>query len=66
MYPLIFYFHNFNFRLCPYLYDLAHMDAANAKICIQEVIKEKHDKFEENKKKYPEMDTVCILLCLLL
>ena len=49
---------NFYFRLCPYLYDLAHMNSENAKICIQEVIKEKYDKFEKNKTKYPGMDTV--------
>ncbi|KYM81735.1 Nucleolar protein 14, partial [Atta colombica] len=45
-------------RLCPYLYDLAHMNSENAKICIQEVIKEKYDKFEKNKTKYPGMDTL--------
>jgi len=49
---------NFYFRLCPYLYDLAHMNAENAKICIQEVIKEKYNKFEKNKTRYPDMDTV--------
>lgn len=56
------YFCNFNVRLCPYLYDLAHMNAEMAKTCIQEVIKEKHDEFERSKRKYPEMDTVCIIL----
>lgn len=45
-------------RLCPYLYDLAHMNAENAKTCIQEVIKEKYNKFEKNKTKYPNMDTL--------
>ncbi|XP_018308877.1 nucleolar protein 14 homolog [Mycetomoellerius zeteki] len=45
-------------RLCPYLYDLAHMNSENAKICIQEVIEEKYDKFEKNKTRYPGMDTL--------
>ncbi|KYN32734.1 Nucleolar protein 14 [Trachymyrmex septentrionalis] len=45
-------------RLCPYLYDLAHMNSENAKICIQEVIEEKYDKFEKNKTKYPGVDTL--------
>lgn len=34
------------------------MNPENAKTCIQEVIKEKHDEFEKNKTKYPDMDTV--------
>ncbi|XP_018402661.1 PREDICTED: nucleolar protein 14 homolog [Cyphomyrmex costatus] len=45
-------------RLCPYLYDLAHMNSENAKICIQEVIEEKYNKFEKNKTKFPGMDTL--------
>ncbi|XP_024868644.1 nucleolar protein 14 homolog [Temnothorax curvispinosus] len=45
-------------RLCPYLYDLAHMNPENAKTCIQEVIKEKHNEFEKNKTRYPDMDTL--------
>lgn len=49
---------NFYFRLCPYLYDLAHMNPENAKTYIQEVIKEKHNKFEKNKMSYPDMNTV--------
>jgi len=40
---------NFYFTLFPYLYDLVHMNAENAKTCIQEVIKEKYNKFEKNK-----------------
>jgi hypothetical protein len=36
------------------------MDPGNAKNCIQEIIKEKHEHFEKNKKKYPNMDTVYI------
>jgi len=36
------------------------MDPGNAKNCVQEIIKEKHEHFEKNKKKYPGMDTVCI------
>lgn len=45
-------------RLSPYLYDLAHMNPENAQTCIQEVIKEKHNEFEKNKTKYPDMDTL--------
>ncbi|TGZ53716.1 Uncharacterized protein DBV15_06469 [Temnothorax longispinosus] len=48
-------------RLCPYLYDLAHMNPENAKTCIQEVIKEKHNEFEKNKTRYPDMDTYTML-----
>ncbi|XP_033332945.2 nucleolar protein 14 homolog l(3)07882 [Megalopta genalis] len=43
-------------RLCPFLYDLAHMDPVNAKTSIQEIIKEKHEKFEKNKKRFPDLD----------
>lgn len=49
---------NFYFRLCPYLYDLTHMNPENTRTCIQEIIKEKHNKFEKNKTRYPDMDTV--------
>lgn len=49
---------NFYFRLCPYLYDLAHMNPENAETYIQEVLKEKHNKFEKNKMRYPDMNTV--------
>ncbi|XP_011642676.1 nucleolar protein 14 [Pogonomyrmex barbatus] len=45
-------------RLCPYLYDLAHMNPTNAKTCLQEVIKEKYYKFEKNKTEYPGVDTL--------
>ncbi|XP_077258376.1 nucleolar protein 14 homolog l(3)07882 [Temnothorax americanus] len=45
-------------RLCPYLYDLAHMNPENAKTCVQEVIEEKHNEFEKNKTRYPDMDTL--------
>ncbi|XP_076293814.1 nucleolar protein 14 homolog l(3)07882 [Lasioglossum baleicum] len=43
-------------RLCPFLYDLAHMDPLHAKTSIQEIIKEKHGIFEKNKKRYPDLD----------
>ncbi|XP_011161923.2 nucleolar protein 14 homolog [Solenopsis invicta] len=42
-------------RLCPYLYDLAHMNPQNAETYIQQVIKEKHIEFEKNKTTYPNM-----------
>ncbi|KZC12171.1 PREDICTED: nucleolar protein 14 homolog [Dufourea novaeangliae] len=45
-------------RLCPFVYDLAHMNSENAKMCIQEIIKEKHAEFEKHKKKYPNLDTL--------
>jgi len=44
--------------LCPYLYDLAHLNPANTKAYIEEMLKEKYDKFATNKKRYPGMDTV--------
>ncbi|XP_078047540.1 nucleolar protein 14 homolog l(3)07882 [Augochlora pura] len=43
-------------RLCPFLYDLAHMNPLNAKTTIQEIINEKHQKFEKNKKRHPDLD----------
>ncbi|XP_076163740.1 nucleolar protein 14 homolog l(3)07882 [Ptiloglossa arizonensis] len=45
-------------RLSPFLYDLAHMNPENAKIVMQEIIKEKHEEFEKSKKKYPDLDTL--------
>ncbi|XP_033176901.1 nucleolar protein 14 homolog [Bombus impatiens] len=45
-------------RLSPFLYDLAHLNPQNAKSVIQRIIKEKHDDFEEDKKKYPGLDTL--------
>ncbi|XP_076625217.1 nucleolar protein 14 homolog l(3)07882 [Colletes latitarsis] len=45
-------------RLAPFLYDLAQMNPENAKTVIQEIIKEKHEEFENNKKKYPDLDTL--------
>ncbi|KAL0120714.1 hypothetical protein PUN28_008408 [Cardiocondyla obscurior] len=47
-------------RLCPYFYDLAHANPENSKICIQEMIKIKHDKFEKNRTRYPDMDTLIL------
>ncbi|KAK2584541.1 hypothetical protein KPH14_006910 [Odynerus spinipes] len=47
-------------RLCPYLYDLAHSNPENAKNCMVEIIREKHEEFEENKKEYPNIDTLMI------
>lgn len=44
-------------RLCPYFYDLAHMNPEIAQTSVQELIKEKYKKFE-NKKTYPGMDTL--------
>lgn len=40
--------------------DLAHVNPENAKTVIQEIIKEKHEEFEKNKKKYPSLDTVSL------
>ncbi|XP_053985547.1 nucleolar protein 14 homolog [Hylaeus volcanicus] len=45
-------------RLSPFIYDLAQMNPENAKTVMQEIIKEKHEEFEKNKKKYPELDTL--------
>ncbi|XP_031834116.2 nucleolar protein 14 homolog l(3)07882 [Nomia melanderi] len=51
-------FFNIFDRLCPFIYDLAHMNSENAKTAIQEIIKEKHETYEKNKKKYPFLDTL--------
>ena len=45
-------------RLSPFLYDLAHLNPQNAKSVIQGIIKEKHNDFERNKKRYPDLDTL--------
>ncbi|KAK9305827.1 hypothetical protein QLX08_003328 [Tetragonisca angustula] len=45
-------------RLCPFLYDLAHLNPQNASSVTQEIIKEKHKDFEKNKRKYPDLDTL--------
>ncbi|KAF7403186.1 hypothetical protein HZH68_005980 [Vespula germanica] len=47
-------------RLCPYLYDLTHVNPENTKDYIIEIIKEKHEEFEKNKKQYPNIDTLII------
>lgn len=47
-------------RLCPYLYDLAHANPENANICMIEILKQKHEEFEKNRKKYPNIDTFII------
>ncbi|XP_017893239.1 nucleolar protein 14 homolog [Ceratina calcarata] len=45
-------------RLSPFLYDLAHLNAQNARTVMQAIIKEKHDEFEKNKRRYPSLDTL--------
>ncbi|XP_033319002.1 nucleolar protein 14 homolog [Bombus bifarius] len=45
-------------RLSPFLYDLAHLNPQNAKSVIQAIIKEKHNEFEKNKKRHPDLDTL--------
>nr|XP_034188024.1 nucleolar protein 14 homolog [Osmia lignaria]XP_034188025.1 nucleolar protein 14 homolog [Osmia lignaria] len=45
-------------RLSPFLYDLAHVDPQNTKNVMQAIIKEKHEEFEKNKKRYPSLDTL--------
>ncbi|XP_076761645.1 nucleolar protein 14 homolog l(3)07882 [Xylocopa sonorina] len=54
-------------RLSPFLYDLAHLNSQNARTVVQAIIKEKHDNFEKNKKKYPDLDTLIFfkLVCLI-
>lgn len=48
-------------RLSPYLYDLAHVNPESTKVYFQEIIKEKHEEFEKNKKNYPGLDTLIFL-----
>lgn len=45
-------------RLSQFLYDLAHLNPQNARTVVQAIIKEKHDEFEKNKKRYPGLDTL--------
>ncbi|XP_043588094.1 nucleolar protein 14 homolog [Bombus pyrosoma] len=47
-------------RLSPFLYDLAHLNSQNAKCVIQGIIREKHNNFEKNKKRYPGLDTLIL------
>lgn len=47
-------------RLCPHLYDLAQANASNTAICVQNIIKEQHESFEKNPKKYPGIDTLIV------
>lgn len=45
-------------RLCPLLYDLSHLNAAETTQCFREVIKEKQSEFREQEKEYPALDTL--------
>ncbi|KAK0182608.1 hypothetical protein PV327_000728 [Microctonus hyperodae] len=47
-------------RLCPHLYDLAQINASNTATCVQTLLKEKHENFEKNQKKYPGLDTLIL------
>ncbi|KAM0726823.1 Nucleolar protein 14 [Formica fusca] len=47
-------------RLCPYLYDLAYLNPTNTKNYVEEILKEKYDKFAKNRKRYPGMDTLIL------
>lgn len=46
--------------ICPQLWDLIQKNQNSAGITIQTILKEKHDKFENNIKKYPEWDTLIL------
>ncbi|OXU29063.1 hypothetical protein TSAR_015178 [Trichomalopsis sarcophagae] len=45
-------------RLCPHLYDLTQANPVGTKIHLQEILKQKHDQFENNIKVYPGLDTL--------
>lgn len=45
-------------RLCPHLYDLAHINPEQTTMSFQGVIKEKQNEFRENEKKYPDLDAI--------
>ncbi|XP_015181377.1 PREDICTED: nucleolar protein 14 homolog [Polistes dominula] len=47
-------------RLCPYLYDLAHANPESTKNSMIEIIKKKYEEFKNNKKQYPNIDTLII------
>lgn len=53
---------NRNFKLLqslsPYLYDLIHMNPADASNCYMEVMKEKYEDFKKNPKNLPQLDTL--------
>lgn len=45
-------------RLCPYLYDLSHINPEQTTMSFQRVIKEKQNDFRENEKTYPDLDVL--------
>ncbi|KAK0092627.1 hypothetical protein PV326_001004 [Microctonus aethiopoides] len=47
-------------RLCPHLYDLGQVNASNTATCVQNLLKEKHENFKKNPKKYPGLDTLIL------
>ncbi|KAF7992349.1 hypothetical protein HCN44_001674 [Aphidius gifuensis] len=47
-------------KICPQLYDLAQKNPQSTWTTIQEIMKEKHDKFEKNQRKYPTLDTLIL------
>ncbi|XP_043273708.1 nucleolar protein 14 homolog [Venturia canescens] len=47
-------------RLCPHLYDLAQASAQNTATCVQNILRNKHDEFEINRKKYPGLETLIL------
>lgn len=51
-------------KLCPHLYDLVHANPLTTKNCLHDILKEKHSKFEEKIKVYPDYSTVRSLITL--
>ncbi|XP_058803660.1 nucleolar protein 14 homolog [Phymastichus coffea] len=47
-------------RLCPHFYDLAHVYPVETKKCMHDTLNEKHTKFEENQKMYPDLNTLSL------
>ncbi|XP_011505256.1 PREDICTED: nucleolar protein 14 homolog [Ceratosolen solmsi marchali] len=45
-------------RLCPHLYDLTHANPESTKLCLHDILKEKHSIFEKSIKTYPKLDTL--------
>lgn len=44
--------------LAPHLYELVHMNPADASSCYLEVMKEKYEDFKKNPKNFPQLDTL--------
>ncbi|XP_015120111.1 nucleolar protein 14 homolog [Diachasma alloeum] len=47
-------------RISPHLFDLAQANCFTTATCVQNLLKERHEKFEKNQKKFPDLDTLIL------